>query len=245
MKRAKKNLMTQKVIQLSEEGLSQVSIASKLGLSRYQVARIIHRHEKENRYRPINESDPFFYLKDNPMEENVEASRHSPDRLPVAPVPHFPDRLPLSRPSKDHQERAVSPPDHDLDDLLRPDRMPVSRPSKDLQERAAASIVNPPDHDLDDLLRPDRMPVSRPSKDLQEPVENPYREREKEEEDKEFWKRFGCIFVLLLIIFGGAIFFAKHRDTINQKIQDMRDFFTSENSDISDGEDAVIYSTHR
>lgn len=211
MKRAKKNLMTQKVIQLSEEGLSQVSIASKLGLSRYQVARIIHRHEKENRYRPINESDPFFYLKDNPMEENVEASRHSPDRLPVAPVPHFPDRLPLSRPSKDHQERAVSPPDHDLDDLLRPDRMPVSRPSKD-----------------------------RP-----EPVENPYREREKEEEAKEFWKRFGCIFVLLLIIFGGAIFFAKHRDTINQKIQDMRDFFTSENSDISDGEDAVIYSTHR
>ena len=211
MKRAKKNLMTQKVIQLSEEGLSQVSIASKLGLSRYQVARIIHRHEKENRYRPINESDPFFYLKDNPMEENVEASRHSPDRLPVAPVPHFPDRLPLSRPSKDHQERAVSPPDLDLDDLLRPDRMPVSRPSKD-----------------------------RP-----EPVENPYREREKEEEAKEFWKRFGCIFVLLLIIFGGAIFFAKHRDTINQKIQDMRDFFTAENSDISDGEDAVIYSTHR
>ena len=211
MKRAKKNLMTQKVIQLSEEGLSQVSIASKLGLSRYQVARIIHRHEKENRYRPINESDPFFYLKDNPMEENVEASRHSPDRLPVAPVPHFPDRLPLSRPSKDHQERAVSPPDQDLDDLLRPDRMPVSRPSKD-----------------------------RP-----EPVENPYREREKEEEAKEFWKRIGCAFVLLLIIFGGAIFFAKHRDTINQKIQDMRDFFTSENSDISDGEDAVIYSTHR
>ena len=241
MKRAKKNLMTQKVIQLSEEGLSQVSIASKLGLSRYQVARIIHRHEKENRYRPINESDPFFYLKDNPMEENVEASRHSPDRLPVAPVPHFPDRLPLSRPSKDHQERAVSSPDHDLDDLLRPDRLPLSRPSKDHQERA----VSPPDHDLDDLLRPDRMPVSRPSKDRPEPVENPYREREKEEEDKEFWKRFGCIFVLLLIIFGGAIFFAKHRDTINQKIQDMRDFFTSENSDISDGEDAVIYSTHR
>ena len=210
MKRAKKNLMTQKVIQLSEEGLSQVSIASKLGLSRYQVARIIHRHEKENRYRPINESDPFFYLKDNPMEENVEASRHSPDRLPVAPVPHFPDRLPLSRPSKDHQERAVSPPDPDLDDLLRPDRMPVSRPSKD-----------------------------RP-----EPVENPYREREKEEEAKEFWKRFGCIFVLLLIIFGGAIFFAKHRDTINHKIQDLRDFFTAEESDIS-AEDATIYSTHR
>ena len=241
MKRAKKNLMTQKVIQLSEEGLSQVSIASKLGLSRYQVARIIHRHEKENRYRPINESDPFFYLKDNPMEENVEASRHSPDRLPVAPVPHFPDRLPLSRPSKDHQERAVSPPDQDLDDLLRPDRMPLSRPSKDHQERA----VSPPDQDLDDLLRPDRMPVSRPSKDRPEPVENPYREREKEEEAKEFWKRIGCAFVLLLIIFGGAIFFAKHRDTINQKIQDMRDFFTSENSDISDGEDAVIYSTHR
>ena len=240
MKRAKKNLMTQKVIQLSEEGLSQVSIASKLGLSRYQVARIIHRHEKENRYRPINESDPFFYLKDNPMEENVEASRHSPDRLPVAPVPHFPDRLPLSRPSKDHQERAVSPPDHDLDDLLRPDRLPLSRPSKDHQERA----VSPPDHDLDDLLRPDRMPVSRPSKDRPEPVENPYREREKEEEDKEFWKRFGCIFVLLLIVFGGAIFFAKHRDTINQKIQDLRDFFTAEESDIS-AEDATIYSTHR
>ena len=208
MKRAKKNLMTQKVIQLSEEGLSQVSIASKLGLSRYQVARIIHRHEKENRYRPINESDPFFYLKDNPMEENVEASRHSPDRLPVAPVPHFPDRLPVSRPSKDHQERAVSPPDHDLDDLLRPDRLPA----------------------------PNRCP---------EPVENPYREREKEEEAKEFWKRIGCAFVILLIVFGGAIFFVKHRETINHKIQDLRDFFTAEESDISDGEDAVIYSTHR
>ena len=214
MKREKKNLLTPKVISLWEEGLSKTQIASMLGLSRYQVARIIHRHELENRYSPTDESDPFFYLKDNPMKENaadsqpVVASHRHPEQLQVAPVPLSPDH------------------------------------SKDIQKRATASIVNPPDHDLDDLLRPDRMPVSRPSKDRQEPVENPYREREKEEEDKEFWKRFGCIFVLLLIIFGGAIFFAKHRDTINHKIQDLRDFFTAEESDIS-AEDATIYSTHR
>lgn len=215
MKREKKNLLTPKVISLWEEGLSKTQIASMLGLSRYQVARIIHRHELENRYSPTDESDPFFYLKDNPMKENaadsqpVVTSHRHPEQLQVAPVPLSPDH------------------------------------SKDIQERATASIVNPPDHDLDDLLRPDRMPVSRPSKDRQEPVENPYREREKEEEDKEFWKRFGCLFVILLIVFGGAIFFVKHRETINHKIQDLRDFFTSENSDISDGEDAAIYTTHR
>ena len=214
MKQEKKNLLTPKVISLWGEGLSKTQIASMLGLSRYQVARIIHRHELENRYSPTDESDPFFYLKDNPMKENVA------DSQPVVASPRHPEQLQVAP--------APLSPDH----------------SKEIQERAAASIVNPPDHDLDDLLRPDRMPVSRPSKDLQEPVENPYREREKEEEDKEFWKRFGCIFVLLLIIFGGAIFFAKHRDTISQKIQDMRDFFTAEESDIS-AEDATIYSTHR
>ena len=193
MKRAKRNSMTQKVIDLREEGLSKVRIASMLGLSRYQVARIIRRHEKENRYRPINESDPFFYLKDNPMKDNAadsltEASRHRPDRITVAPVPH-------------------------------PARMPESRPSKDPQEHAAAAIVSPPD---------------------QIPESNPYRQSD----DDDYKKRFGCLFVFLLIVIGLSLFFIKYGDTINQKIQDLRDFFTEEEN-MSDAEDAAIYTTHR